>query len=171
MRRVAVFAAWAVLAAGCGGAGDGGALPPGAATTAAPPAPAPGRTSADEVTTGDGNRYRVTLTLGDHPVPADACPAPTPGGAGPGVTVTVTNLSADRTAPFLPLRVELVGDTGGSPRPVPVGEPGGDCDFTPRPAPIPAGASVVLRGTAPDGSGRVEVAVSETRFSLAAPVG
>ena len=168
MRRVAVLAFGAVLAAGCG---EDGPDPPPAAVTIPSTTTAPGRTFSDEMITGDGHRYRVTLTVGEHTVSAEGCPSSAPVPPGPGVTVTVANQASDRAAPFPPLRVELVGESDASPRPIPVRDPTGGCSFAPRLAPIPGGASVVLRGVAPDGPGRVEVNLSESRFSLVAPVG
>ncbi|MEW6155323.1 MAG: hypothetical protein AB1673_15260 [Actinomycetota bacterium] len=132
----------------------------------------------DELTSSDGHRYRITLSVAGSPAPtaAEDCP-PVTGAATPSraVVLTVANQAADRPAPFPPLRIEMAGAAGVAPEPVFVRDQGGACTFTPRVASIGPGQSVTFRGTSPvEGFGpgsRVEVNVSETRFTLAAPVG
>jgi hypothetical protein len=148
-------------------------------TTAAPTTTAP-RSFSGELTSTDGYRYRITLDVGDRlaAASADECAttAPPAGQAHVRVTLTVANLDTTRPAPSPPLRIELAA--GGSPRPVLVRDPGGTCTFTPRVSSLGAGESVAYRGTtpavasdaAPGSAGAVEVNVSETRFSLSAPV-
>jgi hypothetical protein len=135
-------------------------------------------TYASELTTTDGHRYQVTLVLGDRTATgaADQCPTPaTPGRYVVPVTLTVANLAADRPAPFPPLRVELATAPGTRPGQVMVtDQAGGACTFAPRMPSIAPGATVSFRGTTPPveegGGGRVEVKVSESSFTLAAPL-
>lgn len=102
-----------------------------------------------------------------------------PGTAAPGrayapVTVTVVNQAADRPAPFPPIRIEMTAAPGTKPAQVLVRDGAGTCTFAPRAPSIGAAGSVVFKGTTAaieDGAGgSVEVKVSETTFSLAAPV-
>ncbi|MFP5319713.1 MAG: hypothetical protein ACLGI2_15625 [Acidimicrobiia bacterium] len=108
---------------------------------------------------------------------ADLCAAaPGPGRAAVQVTLTVANVETNRPAPSPPVRIELNGPGGR--QQVLVKDRAGSCTFTPRVPQIAAGESVVYSGTtpaitadaAPGSAGQVEVAVSETRFSLSAPV-
>lgn len=144
-----------------------------APTTTAP------RTFSGELTSTDGYRYRITLEVGDKltSAAAEECSsAPGSGRANVRVTLTIANTETNRPAPSPPVRIELVG-TGGRQQ-VLVRDPAGTCTFTPRVPQIGAGASIVYRGTtpamaadaAPGSAGQVEVNVSETRFSLSAPV-
>jgi hypothetical protein len=87
----------------------------------------------------------------------------------------VANLAPDRPAPFPPLRVELATAPGTRPGQVMVtDQAGGACTFAPRMPSIAPGATVSFRGTTPPveegGGGRVEVKVSESSFTLAAPL-
>ena len=157
------------------------------ATTAATTAPAPttsttlGQIYTAELTTTDGYRYKVTVLLGERT--RTGSPEECPGTAIPGryflpVTLTVANLAADRPAPFPPLRVELATAPGTRPGQVMVKDASGSCTFAPRVPSIGPGASVVFKGTsppidegaAPGTAGRIEVKVSESAFTLAAPV-
>jgi hypothetical protein len=140
-----------------------------------------GRTYAAEFTSTDGYRYRITLALGSRPAAGAAldCPAtPTAGRYALPVTLMVANLATDRPAPFPPVRLEMAAPAGTKPAQVLVRDPGGTCTFSPRVASIGAGTSVVFNGTSPlvdetagaGAAGRIEVKVSETTFSLAAPL-
>ena len=139
-----------------------------------------GRTYAADLTTTDGYRYKITLLVGPRSPTgsAEACPgAATAGRSYLPVTLTVTNLAADRSAPFPPVRMELTTAPGTKPGQVLVRDPAGACTFSPRVPSIAPGGSAVFQGTSPaiddtaaDGAaGRIEVKVSETTFSLAAP--
>lgn len=141
----------------------------------------PGRTYAADLTTTDGHRYRITVRVG--PRSPTGSPEACPGTATPGrsylpVTLTVTNAVTDRVAPFPPVRVELTTAPGTRPGQVLVRDPAGACTFSPRAPDIGPGASTIFQGTTPaiddsaaEGTaGRIEVKVSETTFSLAAPV-
>lgn len=137
---------------------------------------------AAELTTSDGNRYRITLALGARSAAGapDECPPgpPTAGRTYLPVIVTVANLATDRPAPFPPLRVELAAAPGTKPAPVQVRDAGGTCTFAPRVGPIAPGATVVFKGTSPaideaaaaGAAGAIEVRVSESAFALSAPV-
>ena len=176
----------AFLLSGCGAqptdeSGGRSATTATTATAAAPPTTVAGRAYAADLTTTDGNRYKVTVLVGSaSPTGApDGCPGTaTPGRFYLPVTVTVANEASDRPAPFPPLRIEMTTGPGAKPAPVLVREPAGSCTFAPRVPSIGPGASVVFKGTTPaidegaaaGSAGRIEVNVSETRFSLAAPV-
>jgi hypothetical protein len=153
-------------------------------TTAAPATTTtvPRNYSAD-LTTTDGYRYKITLLLGAPTArgAADECP----GEAAPGkvflpVTLTVANAATDRPAPFPPVRVEMTAAAAAGARPaqVQVRDTSGACTFAPRVPSIPAAASVTFKGTspavdaaaAPGSAGRLEVKVSESTFSLVAPL-
>ena len=90
----------------------------------------------------------------------------------------VANVATDRPAPFPPLRLEMAAPAGTKPAQVLVRDAGGTCTFSPRVASIGAGASVVFNGTSPlidetaaaGTAGRIEVKVSETTFSVSAPL-
>lgn len=149
------------------------------ATTAVAPTTTVPRTFSGDLTSTDGYRYRITLEVGDKltAAAADECAAaPGAGRAAVRVTLTVANTETNRPAPSPPVRIELNGPGGR--QQVLVRDPTGTCTFTPRVPSIGAGQSVVYRGTtsalaadaAPGSAGQVEVAVSETRFSLSAPV-
>jgi hypothetical protein len=94
------------------------------------------------------------------------------------VTLMVANVATDRAAPFPPVRIELAAPAGTRPGQVLVRDAGGTCTFSPRVTSIGPGASVVFNGTSPlieegaaaGSAGRIEVKVSETTFSLAAPL-
>lgn len=142
---------------------------------------APGRSYAGEFTSTDGYRYRITLALGARPAPGAVLDCPTTATAGRysvPVTLIVANLAADRPAPFPPVRLEMAAPAGTKPAQVLVRDAAGSCTFSPRVASVAAGASVVFNGTspliddgaAPGAAGRVEVKISETTFSLAAPL-
>ena len=169
----------AVLLGACGDdpadQGGGQAPPATTSTTLA------GQTHTSELTTTDGYRYAVTVLLGERTATgaADECP----GTAAPGrfflpITLTVANLAADRPAPFPPLRIELATAPGTRPGQVMVRDTAGACTFAPRVPSIAPGASVVFKGTspaieegaAPGSAGRLEVKVSESSFTLGAPV-
>ena len=134
-----------------------------------------------DLTTTDGYRYKVTVLLGERS--RAGSPEECPGTAVPGryflpVTLTVANLATDRPAPFPPLRIEHATTPGTRPGQIMVKDPAGACTFFPRVPSIPAGATVTFRGTtppieegaAPGSAGRIEVKVSESTFTLAAPV-
>jgi hypothetical protein len=150
----------------------------GATATVAPTTSVP-RAFSGDLTSTDGYRYRITLEVADKLTAASAeecAAAPGPGRAAVRVKLTVANTEANRPAPSPPVRIELNGSGGR--QQVLVRDPTGMCTFTPRVPSIGAGQSVVYRGTtpaiaadaAPGSAGQVEVAVSETRFSLSAPV-
>lgn len=178
----------AVAAALLGACGDEPAdQAPGQVTTTAAAAPATtsttvaGRSYAADFTSTDGYRYRITLAVGGRPAAGAVldCPAPpTAGRYSLPVTLMVANLATDRPAPFPPVRLEMAAPAGAKPAQVLVRDAGGTCTFSPRVASIGAGASVVFNGTSPliedaaaaGAAGRVEVKVSETAFSLAAPL-
>ncbi|MGI8983989.1 MAG: hypothetical protein ACR2HM_05585 [Acidimicrobiales bacterium] len=160
---------------------------PGQATTtlvAAPsatPTSVAGRSYAADFTSADGHRYRITLALGARPAAGAVldCPgAPTTGRYVLPVTLIVANAAADRAAPFPPVRLETGVPSGAKPAPVMVRDTAGACTASPRVASVGAGASVVFNGTsplidegaAPGSAGRIEVKVSETTFSLSAPL-
>ena len=141
----------------------------------------PGRTYSADLTTTDGYRYKITVLVG--PRSPTGSPEACPGTATPGrsylpVTLTVANAAVDRAAPFPPVRVELTTAPGTKPGQVLVRDPAGTCTFSPRGSSIGPGASAVFQGTSPaidDSAGQgtagtIEVKVSETAFSLAAPV-
>lgn len=150
-------------------------------TTAATSTTVAGRSHTAELTTTDGYRYDITVDVG-APSPTgapDDCPAtPAPGRVHLPVTLTVANASADRPAPFPPVRVEMASAPGTRPGHVMLRDTSGTCTFAPRVPSIGAGSSVVFEGTspaidagaAPGSAGRIEVKVSETQFTLAAPV-
>jgi hypothetical protein len=178
------------LAAVLGGCGDGPVdEAPGQATTTAVASQAAttttiaaaGRSYAGDFTSSDGNRYRITLSVGGRPAPGAVldCPGtPTPGRYVLPVTLMVANVAADRSAPFPPVRLEMAAPAGTRPGQVLVRDTAGACTFSPRVASIAPGASVVFNGTTPlidDGAasgtaGRIEVKVSETTFTLTAPL-
>ena len=155
-------------------------------TTATTTAPATSTTLAaqtytSELTTTDGYRYRVTVVVGERS--PTGSPDECPGTAIPGryslpVTLTVANLATDRPAPFPPLRVELATAPGTRPGQVMVKDAAGACTFAPRVPSIGPGASVTFKGStppieegaAPGSAGRIEVKMSESSFTLAAPV-
>lgn len=160
-----------------------------ATSTPASPAPATsttaaGRSYAGDLTTTDGYRYKVTVALGARSATGGIdCP----GAAAAGrtylpVTLIVANQGTDRPAPFPPVRIEMTsaagGTAGAAPVHVLVRDPTGACTFTPKVPSIPAGSSVVFNGTTPSidaaagpgTAGQIQVSVSETRFSLVAPV-
>jgi len=156
-------------------------------TVAGPPRPAPAATIAtvpghsyeSELVTTDG-RYKVTVAVGPPSATGGAeCPRPASAGRNflP-VTVIVANEAADRPAPFPPLRIEMTSGAGAKPGQVLLRDPSGACTFTPKVPALSPGASVVFNGTspaidqaaAPGSAGRIEVSVSESRFTLAAPV-
>lgn len=168
------MAAAAALLGACGddptvGTGDPG-QPATTSTTLA------GQTYTSELTTTDGYRYRVTLLLGPRQATATPeCPTTTVAGRySLPVTLTVANLATDRPAPFPPLRLELAGAPGTRPGQVMVKDQAGACTFAPRLPSIAPGATVTFEGATPpvdEGSeGRVEVKVSESAFTLAAPL-
>ena len=170
----------AVLAALLVSCGDeeGSTAPVVAATTTAVVARAP---HTADLTTTDGNRSRITLTLGPRSATggADECPGPaTQGRAYLPVTLTVANQATDRPVPFPPVRIEMTAAPGTKPAQVLVRDTAGNCTFAPRVPSIGPGGSVVFKGTspaiddaaAPGTAGAIEVKVSETTFSLAAPV-
>ena len=139
------------------------------------------RTHTAELTTTDGYRYRITVLLGARS--ATGAPEECPGPATAGriylpVTLTVANVATDRPAPFPPIRVEMTTAAGARPAQVMVKDTSGACTFSPRVPSIGPGASVVFKGTSPaideaaaaGTAGRIEVKVSESNFSLAAPV-
>jgi hypothetical protein len=140
-----------------------------------------GRSYAAEFTSTDGYRYRITLALGGRPAAGAIldCPAtPTAGRYFLPVTLMVANLATDRPAPFPPVRLEMAAPAGTRPPQVLVRDAAGACTFSPRVASIGPGASVVFNGTSPlieetaaaGAAGRIEVKVSETTFSLTAPL-
>lgn len=150
------------------------------APAAAPPAPA-GQSYAADFTSTDGHRYRITLALGGRPAAGAVldCPGtPTSGRYVLPVTLIVANAAADRAAPFPPVRLETGVPSGTRPVPVMVRDTTGACTASPRVASVGAGASVVFNGTsplidegaAPGSAGRIEVKVSETSFTLSAPL-
>jgi hypothetical protein len=141
------------------------------------------RDFAGELTSTDGYKYAITLSVASQPAAtkADECPPATPAVAGTStypVSLTVRNMAADKPAPFPPLRVELTSGGAVAPQQVLVRAPAGTCTFTPRVTSLGAGESVTFRGTsppiataaAPGSVGKIEVSVSETRFSVAAPM-
>jgi hypothetical protein len=140
-----------------------------------------GRSYAADFTSTDGYRYRITLAVGGRPAPGAVldCPAtPTAGRYFLPVTLMVANLATDRPAPFPPVRLEMAAPAGTKPPQVLVRDAAGACTFSPRVASIGPGASVVFNGTSPlieetaaaGAAGRIEVKVSETAFSLTAPL-
>ena len=139
------------------------------------------RTHTAELTTTDGHRYRITVLLGARSATgaSEDCPgAATAGRIYLPVTLTVANVATDRPAPFPPLRVEMTTTPGARPAQVMVKDTAGTCTFSPRVPSLGPGASVVFKGTSPaideaaaaGTAGRIEVKVSESTFSLAAPV-
>ena len=153
--------------------------------TASPSVPASTTTLAGhsyegELTTTDGYRYKVTVALGARSSTGgpECAGTPAAGRSFLPVTLIVANLASDRAAPFPPLRVELTAGVGAKPVQVLVRDAAGNCTSTPRVASVAPGGSVVFNGTsppiddaaAPGSSGRIEVNVSESRFSLAAPL-
>ena len=178
-----------VVAALLGACGDDPAdEAPGQATTTAQAAQAPttpatvaGRSYAADFTSTDGHRYRITLSLGGRPVAGAVLDCPTTPAAGRyslPVTLMVANVATDRPAPFPPLRIEMAAPAGTKPDQVLVRDVAGNCTFSPRVASIGPGASVVFNGTSPlidetaatGSAGRIEVKVSESTFSLTAPL-
>jgi hypothetical protein len=180
----------AVAAAFLGACGDEPAdEAPGQVTTTAVASPAPtttsttvaGRSYAADFTSADGHRYRITLAVGGRPAAGAVldCPGtPTAGRYSLPVTLMVANVATDRPAPFPPVRLEMATPAGTRPAQVLVRDAGGTCTFSPRVASIGAGASVVFNGTSPliddaaaaGAAGKIEVKVSETTFSLTAPL-
>ena len=139
------------------------------------------RTYSAELTTTDGYRYTITVVVGARsPTGApDDCPGTaTPGQSYLPVTLTVANAATDRSAPFPPVRLEFTTAPGARPGQVMLRDRSGACTFSPRVPSISPGALAVFRGTSPaiddtaaaGTAGKVEVKVSETAFSLAAPV-
>lgn len=122
----------------------------------------------------------MTLLVGARsPTGAADCPgAPAPGKAYLPVTVTVANVATDTAAPFPPIRIELAAAPGAKPGQVLVRDSAGTCTSSPRQPSIAPGASVVFKGSSPavnesaaaGSAGQIEVKVSESTFSLAAPV-
>jgi hypothetical protein len=178
-----------VAAALLGACGDDPAEEaPGQATTTAAAAPsattsttAGGNSYAADLTTADGNRYRITLAIGSRSQTAGIQDCPATAAAGRyslPVTLIVANVTTDRAAPFPPVRLEMAAPAGTRPTQVLVRDPAGSCTFSPRVASIAPGGSVVFNGTTPPieegaaagASGRIEVKVSETTFTLAAPL-
>lgn len=175
----------AVLLGACGD--DPAEEAPGQATTTVQAAPAVtttttigGNSYAADLTTTDG-RYRITLAIGSRSQTAGVqdCPATVSAGRySLPVTLIVANVNADRAAPFPPVRLELAAPAGARPGQVQVRDAAGNCTFSPRVASIGPGGSVVFNGTTPPieegaakgSAGRIEVKVSETTFSLAAPL-
>jgi hypothetical protein len=140
-----------------------------------------GHSYAAEFTSTDGYRYRITLAVGGRPAAGAVldCPAtPTAGRYFLPVALMVANLATDRPAPFPPVRLEMAAPAGARPPQVLVRDAAGTCTFSPRVASIGPGASVVFNGTSPliedtaaaGAAGRIEVKVSETSFSLIAPL-
>ena len=170
-----VFAG-AVLA-GCG-RGSPSAQP--ASTSAVTATTVPGRSYSSDLTTTDGYRYRIAVLVGlRSSTGSPACPAAASAGkAFVPVTLTVSNEAADKPAPFPPLRIEMISAPGAKPDKVLVRDPSGSCTFTPKVPQIAPGASAVFPGTtpaleeaaAPGTAGQIQVSVSESRFSLLAPV-
>lgn len=149
-------------------------------TTAATTATAARNYSAD-LTTTDGYRYTVTLVIGTRSATGRTgeCPGKaTPAKAYLPVTLTVANVATDKSAPFPPVRIEMTATPGAKPAPVLVLDAAGTCTFTPRVPSIGPGASAVFNGTSPaideavaaGAAGTINVKVSETTFSLVAPV-
>lgn len=161
---------------------------PGQVTTTALAAQAPttsttvaGRSYGADFTSADGHRYRITLAVGGRPAAGAVldCPAtPAAGRYALPVTLMVANLATDRPAPFPPVRLEMAAPAGTKPAQVLVRDAAGTCTFSPRVASIGAGASVVFNGTSPlieegagaGAAGRIEIKVSESTFSLTAPL-
>ena len=180
------MAAVAALLGACGD--DPADEAPGQVTTtaaAAQPATtsttAPGRSYGADFTSADGHRYRITLALGARPAAGAVLDCPTTATAGRysvPVTLMVANVATDRPAPFPPVRIEMAAPAGTKPAQVLVRDAAGACTFSPRVASIGPGASVVFNGTSPlidegapaGAAGRIEVKVSETAFSLVAPL-
>lgn len=139
------------------------------------------RTATADLTTTDGYRYTITVVVGPRSPTGspDACPGPvTSGKSYVPVTLTVANAGTERSAPFPPVRVELAGAAGTKPGQVMVKDTAGACTFSPRVPSLGPGASAVFKGSSPAiddaaasaGAGTIEVKVSETTFSLVAPV-
>lgn len=140
----------------------------------------PGHSYESELVTTDGYRYKVTVAVGPPSATGGPeCPRPAVSGRSflP-VTVIVANAAGDRSAPFPPLRIELTRGADSKPAQVLVRDPSGSCTFTPRVPSLAPSASVVFNGSSPaidqaaspGSAGRIEVNVSESRFTLAAPV-
>ncbi|HEX3393270.1 MAG TPA: hypothetical protein VHS52_01975 [Acidimicrobiales bacterium] len=186
--RRALVAGLVVIAAGCGSSskpavtgGSTTTVSPASSATSGPTTVAPGATSARSATgtaTTANGTYRIALTVGDRSpagAPTACAPSPVAGKTALAVTVTVSN-EGGASSPFPALRVEL--NAGGSPAPVPVRDSSGTCSFTPHEPDIAGGASVVLPGATPaiadsagpGSAGRVEVAISESAFSVGVPV-
>ena len=178
-----------VAAALLGACGDDPAdEAPGQVTTTARASQAPttsttvaGRSYAADFTSTDGHRYRITLAVGSRPAAGAVldCPGtPTAGRYSLPVTLMVANVATDRPAPFPPVRLEMAAPAGTKPTQVLVRDAAGACTFSPRVASIGAGKSVVFNGTSPlidetaaaGTAGRIEVKVSETTFTLSAPL-
>jgi hypothetical protein len=179
----------AAVAALLGACGDDPAdQAPGQVTTTVAAAPAAttsttvaGRSYVGDFTSTDGYRYRITLAVGGRPAAGAVldCPAtPTAGRYFLPVALMVANLATDRAAPFPPVRLEMAAPAGTKPAQVLVRDAAGTCTFSPRVASIGPGASVVFNGTSPlidetaaaGSAGGIEVKVSETSFSLTAPL-
>lgn len=133
-----------------------------------------------DLTTTDG-KYRITLAIGSRTQAAGVLDCPAAAAAGRyslPVTLIVANVATDRPVPFPPVRLELAAPAGAAPGQVQVRDPRGTCTFSPRVPSIGPGGSVVFNGTTPlidegaakGSAGRIEVKVSETTFSLAAPL-
>jgi len=177
-----------IVAALLGACGDDPAEEaPGQATTTAAAAPAitptttGGSSYTGELTTTDGHRYRVTLAIGTRSQVAGVqeCPAtPAAGRYSLPVTLIVANASTERAAPFPPVRLEMAAPAGTRPPQVLVRDTAGSCTSSPRVTSIGPGGSAVFNGTTPPieegaaagSAGRIEVKVSETTFTLAAPL-
>lgn len=180
LRTVRLLAAGALAAgllAACGDDGgttaETGAQQAATTTTAAGPTTAvtaaPARTFTSETTSNDGVRFRITVNVGERgstAVPGD-CSLTLARGVP--VSLVITNLT-DRTAPFPPLRVEQVAPGGGSRDQVQVRDPSGTCTFTPRVPSIGPNQTITFQGAAPAPTGQIEVSISETRFTLVAPL-
>ena len=142
---------------------------------------AAGRSYAADFTSADGHRYRITMAVGARPAPGAVLDCPTAATTGHyslPVTLIVANVASDRPAPFPPVRIEMAAPAGAKPAQVLVRDAAGACTFSPRVASIGPGLSVVFNGTSPlveegaaaGAAGRIEVKISETAFSLSAPL-
>ena len=147
-------------------------------TTTGSPSPDGPRSATGDLETSGGS-YRVELSVqgtGTRGRAASCAPAQAPGSTALQVTVTVVNRSADQPAPFPPLRVEMIN--GGVPAEVPVQDPSGTCTFTPKGPPLEPNGTVSFSGAtpaiadtaAPGTAGVVQVAASESDFTVSVPV-
>jgi hypothetical protein len=152
-----------------------------AAAQAATSTTVAGRSYAADFTSTDGYRYRITIAVGGRPAAGAVLDCPGTATAGSyfvPVTLMIANLATDRPAPFPPVRLEMAAPAGAKPVQVLVRDAAGSCTFSPRVASIGPGASVVFNGTSPlidekapaGGAGGIEVKVSETTFTLTAPL-